>query len=59
MFGNRLGAQEREEIGAFLTSRGTLRSRLAYISRSKLYRQKKWQTALFKALYVSGGYNTD
>ena len=59
MFGDRLGAQESEEIGTFLTSRGTLRSRLAYISRSKFYRQKKWQTALFKALYVSGGYNTD
>lgn len=58
LYGDGLGMQEKKEISRFLKNRKSFFSRLGYISQSKLYRQKKWQTAMFKCLYLSGGYNT-
>ena len=58
LYGTGLGIQEKEEISGFLKNRKSFFSRLRYVLHSKLYRQKKWQTAMFKCLYLIGGYNT-
>lgn len=50
--------EEANEIRSFLIMRKNFLSRMKYICKSRFYRQKKWQTFLFRIIYVLGGYNT-
>ena len=58
LYGSRLRGEEKKEIEMFLNSRANVLARMKYVLQSKLYRQKKWQTAMFKLLYICGGYNS-
>lgn len=46
----------KKEIGAFKEAQTSFFRRLYYISRTPLYRQKNFETFLFKILYLLGGY---
>ncbi|MEE1314239.1 MAG: glycosyltransferase family 2 protein [Faecalimonas sp.] len=48
----------REMVEDFLYSQDTFAKRFAYVCRTKLYRQKSFETVLFKLLYLMGGYRT-
>lgn len=58
LFHDSIPAEEKCEIQSFLASRNTFISRARYIIKSKFYRQKEWQTYLFRIIYLLGGYNT-
>lgn len=51
-----LGSEERRELEDFLNSGKDFRSRLSYVRRSRLYRQSRAQTLIFKGYYLLGGY---
>lgn len=55
--GDLLTKEEKEELKKFLLNRRSFRKRLMYIFTTKLYRQRKVETFLFKVLYLFGGYN--
>ncbi len=44
------------KVGAFLHSQTSLWRRISYLRKTKLYRQKGFETTLFKLLYLLGGY---
>lgn len=46
----------RGKVKDFIHSQGNLWTRCKYLYRTKLYRQKKFETLLFKGLYLIGGY---
>lgn len=46
----------REKAEEFIASQSSLVRRLSYLCKTKLYRQKKFETILFKILYLVGGY---
>lgn len=46
----------RRKTEDFMDSQGSLWKRLSYLGRTKLYRQKSFETILFKVLYLLGGY---
>ncbi|MBP3793153.1 MAG: glycosyltransferase [Ruminococcus sp.] len=46
-----------DEMRRFFKSQKSFISRLTYIFKTELYRQKKVETLLFKMLYLKGGYN--
>lgn len=46
----------RSSVADFINSQKSLWRRLGYLGRTKLYRQKKFETLLFKLLYLFGGY---
>lgn len=50
-----LSPDEKNEIDQFLSEGGFL-TRLGYVLRSKLFRQRKLETLAFKLLYLLGGY---
>ena len=47
----------REEVERFLTHQVNFISRIKYAMTAKAYRQKKWETMVFKILYIIGIYN--
>lgn len=44
------------KVGAFVHSQSSLWRRISYLRKTKLYRQKDFETILFKILYLLGGY---
>ena len=52
-----LSAEQKKEIKAFFDSQESLAKRVQYISHTKLYRQRGYETPMFKAIYLMGGYN--
>lgn len=46
----------KSKVGAFIHSQTSLWRRISYLCHTKLYRQKAFETFLFKALYLLGGY---
>ena len=46
----------KEKVGAFIHSQTSLWRRISYLRKTKLYRQKGFETILFKILYLLGGY---
>lgn len=50
--------QESLEIKSFLDSRTNIVARIKYLEKTRLYRQTKFETLVFKLLYLAGGYNT-
>lgn len=52
-----LKLEEIKEIDRFFSSQKNWGLRLVYISKSKLYRQKSYETLAFKFLYLFGQYN--
>ncbi len=51
-----MSGELREKVGDFIHSQGSLWKRIGYLGRTKLYRQKRFETVLFKVLYLVGGY---
>lgn len=58
-YGEYLTEEQKEEIKQFFASQDSIAKRAAYISHTKLYRQKSHETSMLKAIYLMGGYNTD
>jgi len=56
-YADELAPDERCEMELFETSKTNFFKRLRYISKTKLYRQKKKEDIMFKMLYLMGGYN--
>ena len=54
-----LDEQQRVEMEKFIHSQKNWISRIGYIITTKLYRQKTFETILFKLLYLSGGYKIE
>ncbi len=50
--------EQKEEIREFFDSQGSFTKRVSYITHTKLYRQRGYETPMFKAMYLTGGYNT-
>lgn len=46
----------RTKVSMFIQSQKSLWQRIAYLHKTKLYRQKNFETVLFKILYLLGGY---
>lgn len=44
------------KVGAFVHSQSSLWRRISYLHKTKIYRQKDFETILFKILYLLGGY---
>lgn len=56
-YGNLLDEESKKEFERFIVSQQSFLRRLGYLFTSKVYRQKKFETFLFKLLYLFGGYN--
>ena len=52
-----LSPDEQKEMTSFFKSQRSFIKRLDYVIKSKLYRQKKYETLIFKFLYLTGAYN--
>ena len=46
----------KEKVGDFIRSQKSVWKRISYLCRTKVYRQKGFETILFKILYLTGGY---
>ncbi|MBQ3549259.1 MAG: glycosyltransferase [Oscillospiraceae bacterium] len=55
-FGDYLDSDQRKEVEAFLALQKSLIKRIRYIFSTKMYRQKRVETLLFKLIYLLGGY---
>lgn len=51
-------ADQKKELESFLQSRNNVLSRILYVLHTRFYRQRRFETLLFKLFYVIGGYNT-
>ena len=58
-YGEFLTDEQKEEIKQFFACQDSIAKRAAYISHTKLYRQKSHETPMLKAIYLMGGYNID
>ena len=52
-----LTVEQKEEIDRFFESQKSFSQRAVYVTQTKLYRQRSYETAIFKLLYLTGGYN--
>lgn len=57
IYGEMLTEEHRVELENYLSSLNTMKSRIAYAVNCKVYRQTKFETILFKSLYILGKYN--
>lgn len=55
-FKERLNKEQRKELEGMLFSQRNLFTRIQYLCKAKVYRQRKIETALFYILYALGGY---
>ena len=53
---NDMDEELKEKIRDFIQSQKNILQRISYLCRTKLYRQRKIETLLFKILYLVGGY---
>lgn len=53
-----LSDDEKKEMVLFLEKRKNFFTRLSYVFKTKLYRQRRFENFLFRMLYLFGGYNT-
>lgn len=58
-FNDFLTDEQKDEIKNFFDSQKSFSKRLGYIRRTKLYRQKDYETSVFKIIYLMGGYDID
>ena len=56
-YGEYLSDEQKKEILDFFDSQKSFPKRLCYILRTKLYRQRGYETLMFKLIYLAGGYN--
>ena len=49
--------EQKEEISRFFESQKSVFQRANYISHTKLYRQRRYETTMLKLIYLTGGYN--
>lgn len=54
IYGEQLKHEKREQLDLFLTPRSRVIDRLKYINRSKLHRQSRWESLLFKFMILIG-----
>lgn len=52
-----LTVDQEEEIKRFFESQSTVIKRMSYIAHTKFYRQRKYETPMFKMIYLLGEYN--
>lgn len=52
-----LNKEQKQEIRDFFDSQASIFKRIHYAAHTKMYRQRAYETTLFKMLYVFGGYN--
>lgn len=55
-YGNQLELNEKIELENFIFCQKSIITRIMYILKSELYRQRSYETWLFKLLYIMGGY---
>ena len=53
---NDMDEELKQKVEDFIFSQKTVWKRISYLIRTKVYRQKKFETVLFKLLYLTGGY---
>lgn len=56
VFHEKLTYEERKELEGLLNSQKNIFTRISYLCKAKVYRQRKFETALFYILYLLGGY---
>ena len=59
LYCNKLNIEFRNELELFLSSQNKLGSRIRYLIKSRVYRQRKFETILFYILYLLGGYRIE
>lgn len=52
-----LNEEQKEEIRDFFDSQKSFIKRTRYVAHTRLYRQRSYETPMFKMIYVMGGYN--
>ena len=52
-----LTQEQKRELENFFNSQGSFVKRAGYILRTKLYRQRRYETPMFKFIYLTGGYS--
>lgn len=57
LYKDRISDEYRKELEAFFTGQDSLSSRLKYVVIGKAYRQTKYETGIFKFLYLLGKYH--
>ena len=58
-YGEYLTDEQKAEIQDFFDSEKSFFKRVRYVAHAKMYRQRSYETPMFKMIYVMGGYNID
>lgn len=56
LYGSVLRRECKEELDAFLSNLPSFRRRILYLNKSRVYRQTKLETMIFRVLYLAGKY---
>ncbi len=56
LYGEYMTSEQYKEAQNYYNSKKSLITRFRYIKRTRLYRQRRYETAIFKAIYLLGGY---
>lgn len=59
LFKDQLSDEQRKEIEGLLFSQRNIFTRIFYLLKAKVYRQRKFETMLFYILYLFGGYKIE
>lgn len=59
LFKDRFTIKQKKEIEGLLFSQRNILTRISYLIKAKVYRQRKFETMLFYILYLFGGYKID
>lgn len=59
LYFNQLAPSQQKELSGYLDSLDHFSTRLAYLFRTKVYRQRKIETWMFRLLYLFNGYKID
>lgn len=52
-----LSEEQKAEIDSFFDSQGAFLKRIHYVTHSKMYRQRSYETYMFRIIYLLGGYS--
>ena len=56
-YGAFLTEEQKAEIDSFFNAQGSFLKRARYAAHTKLYRQRSYETSMFKIIYLLGGYH--